>query len=460
MKLTNTIKSDIWYSLSAFSIFSLISIMSVGQGLQHRFSDDLPHYYAYVSLAFFFVLLLLTYATARILVDRPCEFRSSGLLGLAMMSVAFIINLYLKSYALHGIPWWLAGFVTIAVAIAAYRRWRSRGAVSVFLVSGSLFLLLLYFTMPPGGDMLLTVEAAGREFIAGKQPYRAYPEIYPEHGFEFSRNLVLTYLPGLWLSYVPAVFFGFDLKFANVVAFLFLIVIFERLLPIQGDRAAKLALLLYPFVFSHLFFFAVINVHTWPYWLLLAGLMTMLLYDRYLIASIFLGLAFATRQSALFIAGPIFAYMLAKSSFTKIILYTLVAAVVFLLICLPFAWNWPYQQGFLQHLFLRFTGMAGDPYSVYKIGAAWYLDYFGIIGWSTWFQIAIIALTMLLVKLLNIIDAARFSLLLGVMVIWLVFLNPYSVPYIYYPGVLLAIIGLVLLPRDEIDIVKSDRIPA
>lgn len=447
MKRPTPAKAEGYLTLSAISIFLLINIMSIGQGLQHRFLNVIPNYYAYVSLVFFITLLLLSYSVLRILRAHDVEAQVSEWLGLAMMSASFVSNLYLKSYALQGVPWWLLGFGTVAAAIAAYMRWKSRGAIYVFLGAGSTFLLLLYFTMPAGGDMLMTVAAAGKEFLSGKQPYRAYPEIYPEQGFEFSRNLVLTYLPGLWLSYLPAVAFGFNLKLINVMALVFFIVLFERILPVQQNRATLLALVFYPFILSHLLFFAVINVHTWLYWVLLSGLLLGLVYNRYLAAAICLGVAFATRQSALFLAGPILAYMLMRVNYRKIVFYTAIAICTFILICLPFAYNWPYEKGFIQHLFLRFTSLADDPYLVYKISAAWYLSYFGIVGWATWIQVTIIALTMVLVRILSISDAARFSLLLGVMFLWLVFFNPYAVPYVYYPGMIFIAIGLVLLPK-------------
>jgi len=446
MTTVNRSTSDGSVLLISLSLFALISIMSVGQGFQYLFLGELPAYFAYLSLVFFLALALLSYAVLRVVTAPPAEYHVSTWLGLALMGASFLGNLYFKSRYLMGLPWWLAAAATLAAALAATWRWGARGGIVVFWLAGAMLLAVLHFTMPPGGDMLMTIQAAGKEFLAGRQPYRPYPEIYPPEGFEFSRNLVLSYLPGLWLAYLPPIALGLAPKLLNIAALLLMLFVVERRLPFQGDRAPLLAVTVYPFLLSHLLFDAVMNVHTWPYWLFAAAIVLGLHHRQYLLASICFGLALATRQSALFLAGPIFMYLTMQLDWKRIAFYSAVALTLFALVCLPFAMNWPYELGFVKHLFLRFTGATDDLYLVYKFSAAWYMQQLGIVSWGTWLQIGIIASTMLLLKILAITDAARFSLVLGAMFLWLVFFNPYAVPYVYYPGMIFILLGLLLLP--------------
>lgn len=61
---------------------------------------------------------------------------------------------------------------------------------------------------PERSDMLLLIQAASQRFIAGGNPYVSY---------EIFNPVMLTYLPGLWLSYLPAVFLNIDPRIVNLI---------------------------------------------------------------------------------------------------------------------------------------------------------------------------------------------------------------------------------------------------
>ena len=60
-------------------------------------------------------------------------------------------------------------------------------------------------------DMLFTIESQIRDFLSGADPYTATT-------FSTGRSVARTYLPGLWLSYLPLHVLGLDLRYLNLAA--------------------------------------------------------------------------------------------------------------------------------------------------------------------------------------------------------------------------------------------------
>lgn len=79
---------------------------------------------------------------------------------------------------------------------------------------------IAYFPLhPERSDMLPLIEAAGRRFLDGESPYSLY---------SLPHTLPLTYLPGMWLSYVPAVIADIDLRLINLFCIVLSMILIYR----------------------------------------------------------------------------------------------------------------------------------------------------------------------------------------------------------------------------------------
>lgn len=79
-------------------------------------------------------------------------------------------------------------------------------------------------------DMMLLIEAAGERFLSGSSPYSSYV---------INDTVMLTYLPGLWLPYLPSILLGLDVRFTNVACLTAAFLVFHRTCRRSGlDRNA------------------------------------------------------------------------------------------------------------------------------------------------------------------------------------------------------------------------------
>lgn len=154
-----------------------------------------------------------------------------------------------------GTPWYQLAIGAVFLGALVHHAWGAKGSTRFFAFCSLLFMLyyIEHQEMWLKGDMLLVIEAAGRELLPGNQPYRAYPEVYRElaHKQPFSvrdidafisgyrgANVPIQYLPGLWLAYLPAVALGIDLRVMNVLFAGCQVVAVERLLRADTSRSS------------------------------------------------------------------------------------------------------------------------------------------------------------------------------------------------------------------------------
>ncbi|MGH7074800.1 MAG: hypothetical protein ACREFD_11430, partial [Stellaceae bacterium] len=143
-----------------------------------------------------------------------------------------------------------------------------------------------------GGDLLPIVDAAARNMSRGVNPYFAdYSSITKNPFF---------YLPLQWLPYIPTAVVDVDPRIANIFLFS-VIVLFARFQ--KGESLNKIRVALFPVLFSHLFTLALARTYMVPYWAILYFFTFTLVTRRDVLSAIFLGLALATRQTAVFIAA-------------------------------------------------------------------------------------------------------------------------------------------------------------
>ena len=142
-------------------------------------------------------------------------------------------------------------------------------------------------------DMLPLIRSALASLGSGVQPYRTYLFPWP---------LPLTFLPGLWLSYLPAWFAGVDLRLLGLAASLLMLARLAGLSTRRGGLAAGLVLLL---LATGSKFTELARVGHLPvYWMLLV-----LFADAWIAgrrsAALSLALLLATRQTAWLLLPPL-----------------------------------------------------------------------------------------------------------------------------------------------------------
>ena len=313
--------------------------------------------------------------------------------------------------------------------------------------------------------VLLVIEAAGKEFLSGGQPYRTYPEVYGllagKQPFEvldvdaFARSyrgatVPMQYLPGIWLAYVPAVALGVDLRVLNVTFAVCIALVFERLLRFDQNRPVVLSLTFYPVILSPSVLGTLSALHVLHYWLLLLLTMLNVQARRYGLAAVLLGLSLATRQGALFVLPPLLAYLSLHLKWKEMVRYGLIALGVYLMVTVPFAlWS---GQGFLfwKHMYFDLTSLSEQVYQADRqIGMTSLLARAGLSESAALIQTAILlaAAAYVVVRRKNSLSWVLQAI--GLTYIWAIFVNPYAVRYEYYPGLLLFVSGVAMALGDS-----------
>lgn len=181
------------------------------------------------------------------------------------------------------------------------------------------------------GDMLPLIQLAGERFLGGGDPYTDYQLPWP---------LPLTFFPGLWMSYLPVVAAGMDLRWLALAAQLGTLVLMLR----HTGRSSSLLL---PMAFAVLPVFVVFtsNGHTPPYWWMLAGFGFAFVRGHTLTAAVCLGLAVASRQTAVVLLPSAALFWIRDLGWKRACLPLGITAGVVGAFCLPFFLRNPH--GFL-----------------------------------------------------------------------------------------------------------------
>jgi hypothetical protein len=419
---------------AAVGLVGLILVISVTYGFQYHFPGPrLAGYFTAATVPYAAVLIGLTWQCLKWRTAEVRAFTWPDSLGFVLMSVSFTLTTFFFSASLSSLHWWLVAAGTVLVASLCHLKWGTRGSTLTFLFCA---LTLYTFLIPrtphtAGANMLEIVEAASREFLAGKVPYRFYEAIAGDAPF--------GYLPGLWLPYALLIHFGVDMRVFNMVALMLIILMFERNLP-GARRADVLSLTLYPFVISSPLAIMVLHGHVWPYWLCVCAMAFLLVKERFLLAAAVFGLALAARQPAVFLVGPIAAFLYRRVGAKATLKYGAISIVVFLGLILPFA-AWTGRQ------FWSFTylGLANFDTSQPHLSAENFLKLVDLAHLRPYLQLSIAVLGTIWIGLQARPGPAWLVFASGVIYSLLIFLNAYAVRYVYFPGLLLMSIGLSVI---------------
>ena len=446
----------------AFASVLMATAISLCYGLQYRIgAGQVFSYYLGFSAVFALILAFATYNLVRGN-GAPIRLRAiHGWCGFIMMLALFTLTLYFNSKLLAPVPWYVVSAAAALLGGTLHRKWSATASTRFFALVAFAFVTLVIAKTElwQKGDMLTLIEAAGKEFLAGKQPYRPYPEVYLSLGRKQSFEVqdlagfvsehqpahrAFYYLPGVWLGYVPAVALGIDLRILNLLYLACLLFIFARLLPIGHDRYIVLSLTFYPLLLSPSFLGIVPALHVIHYWLLLLLTMLCIQKQRYWPACVFFGLALATRQPALFLVGPLFAWLSLQLGWKELLRYALATLGVYLIVTLPFAIWWGDVGMFWKHHYFDLAMLPDTDDLRRDIGVANLLGRAGLAWGGAAIELAILAIATVYIFVRKGYELSWVLQLFGITYLWLIFFSTYPVRYVYYPGFLLAVAGVAM----------------
>ncbi|MEW5943863.1 MAG: hypothetical protein AB1710_08430 [Pseudomonadota bacterium] len=416
---------------AAAGVYLLVAIISLGYGFQYLFQGDAHEpYFHWVTLPFVAVMLSLS-GFALSAWPSSGKFAPPGpVLGTMLMSISFLMTVFFYSSDLAPVPWPLVAGAVLAIAWYCHHRWGSRGSTLAFLACAFVLYAVMIARVPHnvGANMLEIIEAASHSFLAGETPYRYYEPIAKQP---------FGYSPGLWLPYSVFVGLGLDVRILNLICFLLIVLVFEKGLRHQGDGAGALSLTLYPFLLSPPVAQMIRHGHVWPYWIVLLLAMLMLLRQRYWVAAVFLGLALASRPPALFVVGPLAAWLYWQVGWRRTLRYAAISLLAYGAVVMPFAlWTgknfWVYSYLALGKLEVVLP----------QISVASWLEMVGLAGQLKFFQLSIVVFWTAAVFLRKKSGIDWFLFTAGIAYVWLVMFNAYVLRYVYFPGLFLMLMGL------------------
>jgi hypothetical protein len=231
----------------------------------------------------------------------------------------------------------VAGHVTLGLAFAglaacALLPVRVRWVLVLVLVVGTALRIesLVQWPMDPlRRDMPVLMNYGIDSVLAGRFPYRM---------FFCSHDVPQTYLPVLYLTDLPFVAAGLDMRWGQLLATLVTAVtIYEWGRGGPGLRQVGLFLAALFYLMPETLW-SVVHAEPPPYWMWGALFMWAVIHRRYLAAAIFLGITLGTRHFAyLMVPFAVIWYGFVLRSVREAYLYLVVGAVVASAIVMPFA---------------------------------------------------------------------------------------------------------------------------
>lgn len=205
-----------------------------------------------------------------------------------------------------------------------------RRATDVLLLLAWLLPVIVIMTTPMGNDMLPFIERVSLAFFRGEDPY--YVDLS-----DISDNYFL-YLPLQWLTYSPLAALGVDLRLLNPVLMALTLLLLRPVVQRSVYRT-EAALILFVLMASYPVLLATTTAQMWVTWPLVTLLAILIARERLLAAAVVLGLALATRQTALLIAGPLALYYIRRVRLGTYVGFGIIAGGIWLGLLALFARN-------------------------------------------------------------------------------------------------------------------------
>lgn len=275
--------------------------------------------------------------------------------------------------------WWLAGLLMPALAV----RGVGLGAWEI---------------EPATRDMLALVTSAHDTFLAGENPYKL-------HQMQRDSVVPLTYLPGMWLSYLMPRLVGLDIRWMGVLADAVVVLSVwwvgysadrdsgvERAVGWGAAAAASFgAVWLYlPSVHWNGIY---AEPHIW--WGVLAWLLASVALKRWWLAAVLLGLAVSTRHFGVVLLPFVLVAMIRDLGWRQLVPRLAVSGVVAAVLLVPFvAWD-PETFWFGTFRWLREFGPVHETWFYDKFGFAGLFYRRGVAHWLPVAQVICVALCLL-----------------------------------------------------------------
>ena len=416
----------------------LIWLMSIAYGFQYLVMDDPDSHLIYFRIAtvpFALLVGLLTWDAVR---DGPSMSElpgTSSALGLVLMSISWGLTCYFYSAKLAPLSWIIVAVLVPCLAGATSWRWGSRAAVWSFLAGAFLLIVFLASRLAhdqAGGDMLQIIDFAVRDLLQGNSPFHRYLTVS-------GKEVLFGYWPGIWLPYIPVIALGLDMRVLNVLLIGLLIALFWKASG-GGERGARiLGCVLMPLLLSSPLMQMALSGHLWLYWLLSVLCLWLVIRRQYMLAALVFGLCLAARPTALFLAGPIAAYVWTRDGARAAISGGMVTGVVVLALNAPFYLL--YGDDFVR---ASYGALSGIGHQLTHFSVEGILQSIGLSGLGKPLQIVVALAAMAVIVVKRPLAPEKFVMLSGVTYVWEILFANYATRYMYFSGFLLVALGLLI----------------
>lgn len=427
-------------ALSGIGLGLLVWFISLAYGFQYLVSGQ-QHvlYFRVATIPFTIVVLFLTWQAVTRVDSERLEFNAPWWLGLAMMSISFGLACFFFSSQLAPLPGLLVATALTIAAYASHRRWGYRGANAAFQIGATLLFIYLMTRVryDAQGDMLQIIDLAARDLLAGETPYRPYLT-------SSGREVPFGYWPGIFMPYVPLVALGLDMRILNLVCLGLMVLLFSQVAKNSEKASEVLSVTFYPFILSSPVWQMVLNGHLWLYWLLACSSLMLVARGRLMWAAMAFGLCLASRPTALFLAGPIVAYVSTRHGAVWALKSAAVVILVILLANMPLLLI--YGTGFWNNSYGSLVGITQE---LAHFSLSGYLQGTGTLWVGKPIQIGVILATMAFIVSKRQMSSSNFIFVIGITFVWLILFNSYATRYVYFLGFFLIAMGLTMAPSRE-----------
>jgi len=426
---------------AALALAALTWLMSLAYGFQYLVSGNVARHLTYFRIAtvpYAALVMVLTWFAVR-RAPLPAAFgRGAAWLGLAMVSASWVLTCYFFSSELAPAPWPAVALILPAAGFIAIRQGGPDAGTWVWLAS---LLALCLFLIPrtphdAAGDMLQIIDFASADLLRGVSPFQPYLT-------SSGKEVPFGYWPGVWLPYLPLVALGIDLRVLNLVAFGLIVLLFVRAAGGWNGSGTILALTLFPFMASSQMLQMFLFGHLWVYWLCVCLTLYFVVQRRYALAALLLGICLVTRPTVLFIVAPLAAWVWSRAGLAVLLRSVAIALAVVLAVQLPFVLA--YGEAYIANSFGRLVGF-GQVLTHFSLAGM--LRAAGLQALNLPLQALIAVALFALVAMRRSLPAAQFVMVCGLAYVWEVLFASYATRYVYFPGFLLLILGLVIAQRD------------
>jgi hypothetical protein len=286
-------------------------------------------------------------------------------------------------------------------------------------------------------DVLPLIESAGRAFLQGYYPYQTYYVPHP---------LPLTFWPGLWMPFLPAIAFNFDPRWIGLIVWAIIsIILILYSIRVSKVRSSSIVLLISAInilllqISPELIAFQAYG-HTFVLWLLLLIMGIALIEKRWLMSAILLGLVISSRQTAIIFIPILFALWYHQIGWKKAIFIVVLSCLTFGIIAIPFLLVAPEQfiSIPIQHYkelgeYYVSIGNAGKVFET--IGFSYLIQKY----WGSSALALISAITVVGISLCSFIyvkSIKNFPLYVAFSIVLLTFFTPTPWRYEYFPALL------------------------